>query len=209
MSITFLATSLLIVVMPGTGVLYVVSTGLTRGVRAALFAGLACTLGTLPHLILAVSGLAALLHATPVVFTVVTYLGVAYLIYLAWATWRDKTPLVTPPGATADATTSGPTAARVLRDGISMNLLNPKLTTFFLAFLPQFVRPDGPNPGLSMLGLGSIFVVLTAVVFAGYGIGAAAARERILTRPRVVQALRRIFALSFLALGAKLVLAGP
>lgn len=207
MSITFLLTSLLIVVMPGTGVLYVVSAGLNRGTRAALWAGLACTLGTLPHLIVAVSGLAALLHATPLVFTVVTSVGVAYLVYLAWATWRDKTPLVAPPGAATSAA-SPAKMSRVLRDGIAMNLLNPKLTTFFLAFLPQFVRPNGPHPGLTMLGLGLVFVVLTAVVFTGYGVGAAAARERIFTRPRVVQRLRRVFALSFLALGAKLALAG-
>ncbi len=200
MSLSFAITALVIVLMPGSGALFVVSTGLARGTRAAVLAALAATLGTLPHLLLAVSGLAALLHARPRVFTALTYAGVAYLLHLAWTTWRDRSSLAGDPAKVACA----PTTQQVLRTGIGVNLLNPKLTTFFVAFLPQFVPPDRPHPTLTMAGLGGIFVVMTYVVFIGYGLTAATLSTRVLGRPRVARWLRRVFALSFVALGARL-----
>lgn len=202
MSITFLCTALVIVLLPGSGSLYVVSAGLVRGRRAALLAAFAATIGTLPHLFLALSGLAALLHAQPRLYGSLTYLGAAYLLYLAWSTWRDRSPLTPAAGASPAA---APSTGHVLRGGVVVNLLNPKLTTFFVAFLPQFVPPDGPHPTLTMAGLGAVFIGMTYVVFVGYGLGADALRAQVLTRPRVERSLRRVFALSFMALGLRLV----
>ena len=128
---------------PGTGVIYTIAAGLARGARAGILAAFACTLGIIPHMLAAITGLAALLYASSVAFEVIKYAGVAYLLYLAWKTWRDRTPLSVEPD------TEPRSALRVIAAGILINLLNPKLTIFFFAFLPQFVHPDepaGPRP---------------------------------------------------------------
>ncbi|WP_244932026.1 LysE family translocator [Nocardioides sp. W7] len=197
MTWSFLLTALVICLAPGTGSLYTVAAGLTRGTRAGLLAAFACTLGTLPHLLAAITGLAALLHASGVAFQVVKYAGVAYLLWMAVATWRDT-------GALAFDEASPTSARTVIVSGITLNLLNPKLTIFFVAFLPQFV-PAGESGTLArMLGLSSVFVAMTFVTFAGYAVAAAALRDRVLTRPRVVGAMRKVFAGTFAALGARL-----
>lgn len=194
MSAAFLLTSLVIIATPGTGALYTISTGLGRGTRAALLAAFACTLGILPHLLAAITGLAAVLHASGVAFAVIKWLGVAYLLYMAWGTWRDRSEL------TVEAQPPLP-VAKVLASGVTLNLLNPKLTIFFFAFLPQFV-PTGDVS--QMLILSAVFMALTFVVFAAYGAFAAAMRDRVLRQPRVMEWMRRVFAGTFAALGARL-----
>lgn len=200
MSISFLLTALVIVITPGTGVLYVIATGVSRGVRASALASVACTLGIIPHLVAAVSGLAAVLAASPTAFEVVRWLGVGYLLYMAVMTWRDRSRLDADPNLTRR------TGRQVMRDGIVLNLLNPKLTTFFFAFLPQFVVPGSSHAALRMLLLGLVFMVMTLVVFVGYGLMASFVRERVLDRPAVVQWMRRVFAATFVALGVRLAL---
>jgi threonine/homoserine/homoserine lactone efflux protein len=195
---TFLLTALVIVATPGTGALYTIAAGLTRGTRAAVLAAFACTLGTVPHLAAAITGLAALLHASGVAFETVKYLGVAYLLWMAWSTWRDRGVLV------VDGAPKPGSARSVIFSGITLNLLNPKLTLFFFAFLPQFVPPSTPGATLRMLGLSAVFMAMTFVVFAVYGACAAYLRDRVLARPRLVQRLRRAFAMSFAALAARL-----
>ncbi|WP_148615898.1 LysE family translocator [Nocardioides rubriscoriae] len=198
MSLTFLLTSLVIVATPGTGALYTLAAGLTRGARTSVLAAFACTLGTIPHLVAAVTGLAALLHASGVAFAVVKYAGVAYLFWMAWATWRDT-------GALGVDDDRGPVSRRkVLTEGITLNLLNPKLTIFFFAFLPQFVPAGTPGALPRMLLLSGVFMAMTFVVFATYGIGAAGVRDRVLSRPQLVVRLRRTYAATFAALGARL-----
>ena len=196
MTLAFLLTSLVIVATPGTGALYTIAAGLTRGTRASLLAAFACTLGTVPHLVAAVTGLAALLHASGVAFAVVKYAGVAYLLWMAWSTWRDR-------GALAVDERGGTSVWGVIGSGITLNLLNPKLTIFFFAFLPQFV-PSGDGAVAAMLGLGTVFMALTFVVFAAYGAAAAALRDHVLTRPRVLDAIRRTFAATFALLAGRL-----
>jgi threonine/homoserine/homoserine lactone efflux protein len=196
----FLLTATVIVVTPGTGSLYTVATGLARGTRAALLAAVACTLGVLPHLLAAVTGLAALLHASGVAFAVLKYLGVAYLLWMAWATWRGRRePLELDGGERGSA-------GRVLASGVTLNLLNPKLTLFFFAFLPQFVPAGTPGAAGRMLLLGGVFAGLTLVVFAAYGALAAGLRARVLARPRLVERLRAAFAASFAVLAGRLAL---
>jgi threonine/homoserine/homoserine lactone efflux protein len=195
-SIEFLLTSLVVVATPGTGVLYTVAAGLSRGTRAGLVAAFGCTLGIFPHVLAAITGLAALLHASATAFQILKYLGVAYLIYLAWSTIREKRELTTEPEESS--------ATAVIVSAILINLLNPKLTIFFFAFLPQFVRPGEPDTVLRMAGLSAVFMALTFVIFAGYAAFAARVRDRVIARPRVLTWLRRTFAAAFIALAAKL-----
>lgn len=198
MSWAFLITSLVIVATPGTGALYTLAAGLARGARAGVLAAFAGTLGTIPHLVAAITGLAAVLHASGVAFSIIKYAGVAYLLYMAWATWRDK-------GALAVEGETRQTSWRsVIAAGITLNLLNPKLTIFFFAFLPQFVPAGEPGAIPRMLALSAVFMVMTFVVFAAYGVAAAALRDKVLSRPRLVQRIRRTFAATFVALSARL-----
>lgn len=197
---SFLLTALVICVTPGTGALFTLAAALGRGARAGVLAAFACTLGTLPHLLAAITGLAALLQASGVAFQVVKYAGVAYLLWMAWSTWRDT-------GALKIGADDAPASARtVIVSGIGVNLLNPKLTIFFFAFLPQFV-PAGSNSSLLwMLGLGGVFVAMTFLVFAGYALAAASVRHQVLARPRIVQRVRRTFAACFVLLSGRLAL---
>jgi threonine/homoserine/homoserine lactone efflux protein len=198
MSVAFLLTALVIVATPGTGALFTIAAGLARGTRAALLAAFACTLGTVPHLVAAVTGLAAVLHASGVAFAILKYLGVAYLLWMAWSTWRDT-------GALTVEDTPGTGSRRaVIVSGVTVNLLNPKLTIFFFAFLPQFVPASAPHATAQMLVLSTVFMAITFAVFAVYGATAALLRDRVLSRPRVVDRIRKTFAASFAVLGARL-----
>ncbi len=197
MSAEFLLTSLVVVATPGTGVLYTLAAGLTRGARASVVAALGCTLGIVPHMAAAITGVAALLHTSAVAFGVLKYLGVVYLLYMAWSTLRDK-------GALSVQENAPRSARQVIVSGVLINILNPKLTIFFFAFLPQFVSPAESNGVARMLLLSAVFMATTFVVFAVYGVFAAAVRDQIVSRPKVIAWMRRIFAGSFVALGARL-----
>ncbi|SEO49831.1 LysE family translocator [Actinacidiphila rubida] len=201
MSITFLLTTLVVVVTPGTGVVYTLAAALAHGRRAGLVAAAGCTLGIVPHLALTITGLAALLHGSALLFGLIRYLGAAYLLYMAFAVLRDKDALTVPDEAEARP------ASRVVASAVLVNLLNPKLTMFFVAFLPQFVARDRPGATVCMLQLGLVFMALTFAVFAAYGWCAGAVRGRLLDRPRVVTGVRRTFALCFVGLGARLAVA--
>ena len=200
MSIEFLLTTLVIVASPGTGVVYTLAAGLSRGWRASVLAAFACTLGIVPHLIAALTGLAALLHASALAFEIVKYLGVAYLLYMAWQSLRENGALKVEAGADQRS------SLRIVIDGVLVNILNPKLSIFFVAFLPQFISPGDPSPLLAMLELSGVFMAMTFVIFAVYGIFAAAMRERVVSSPSVMAWMRRTFAAAFVMLGARLAL---
>ncbi len=201
MGIDFLITSLIVVVSPGTGVLYTLAAGLSRGSRASVVAAFGCTLGIVPHMAAAITGLAALLHASALAFQTLKYLGVAYLLYMAWHTLRER-------GALRVEPETGPrSASQVIVSAILINLLNPKLSIFFFAFLPQFVSAREPHPLARMFELSAVFMLLTFVVFVGYGLFAARIRNHVISRPRVLTWMRRAFAGAFVALGAKLAFA--
>ena len=200
-SIEFLITSLIVVVSPGTGVLYTLATGLSRGSRASVVAAFGCTLGIVPHMAAAIMGLAALLHTSALAFHTLKYLGVAYLLYMAWAALREHGALRVEPQVGARS------AVQVIVAAILLNILNPKLSIFFLAFLPQFVDAAEPQPLARMLTLSAVFMLMTFVVFVGYGLFAASIRSHVISRPRVLTWMRRTFAAAFVALGARLALA--
>ena len=197
MSTEFLLTTLIVVATPGTGVLYTLAASLSRGARASIVAAVGCTLGIVPHMLAAITGLAALLHASALAFEILKYAGVAYLVYMAWTTLRDDSAL--------NVAESTPVSDRkVIVSGILINILNPKLTIFFFAFLPQFVRSTDANASLHMLGLSAVFMLVTFAVFVLYGLFAAAVRNHIISRPRVMTWLRRVFAGAFVALAGRL-----
>ena len=198
MSVTFLLTALVIVALPGTGALITISAGLSHGARAGVIAALGCTLGIVPHLIAAVTGTAALLRASGVAFDGIRILGILYLGYMAWSTWRDHSALTV-----ADDEPQR-RALRVIRSAVLANLLNPKLTVFFFAFLPQFVPARSPHQVQRLLILSAVFMAMTFVVFVVYGLLSAVMRRHVIERPQVVQRLRRLFAASFVGLAAKL-----
>jgi threonine/homoserine/homoserine lactone efflux protein len=201
MSPEFLITSLVIALAPGTGVLYTLAAGLSRGARAGVIAAFGCTLGIVPHMAAAVFGLAALLHASAVAFQTLKYLGVAYLLYMAWSAIRETGTLQ------VNGDPAPHSALRVIVTAVLINLLNPKLSVFFFAFLPQFVSAADTQPVARMLELSGVFMLLTFVVFVGYGALAASVRRHVVARPRVLAWMRRSVAAAFVALGVKLALA--
>ena len=196
----FILTSLIIIASPGTGVLFTLAAGLSRGSRASIVAAFGCTLGIVPHMAAAILGLAALLHASALAFQALKYAGVAYLLYMAWGALREHGAFEIKREVDARS------AIEVTVTAILINILNPKLSIFFLAFLPQFVRHDEASPLASMLMLSAAFMLMTFVVFVVYGLFAAAVRDHVITRPRVLAWMRRTFAAAFVALGAKLAL---
>lgn len=201
MSWEFLITSFIVVVSPGTGVLYTLAAGLSRGSRASIVAAFGSTLGIVPHIAAAILGLAAILHTSALAFQIFKYLGVAYLLYMAWSTLRERGALK------VEQDISPRSALQVTVTGVLINILNPKLSIFFLAFLPQFVTGTESNPLAHMLSLSGVFMLMTFVVFVGYGLFAAAIRDHVISRPRVLTWMRRSFAAAFAALGAKLAVA--
>jgi threonine/homoserine/homoserine lactone efflux protein len=201
MSLSFLLTSLIVIASPGTGVLYTLAAALTRGSRASIAAAFGCTLGIVPSMVAAMLGLAAIMHTSALAFATLKYCGVAYLLYMAWQALREQGALAV--DARVDARSTG----RVIVTGFLINILNPKLSIFFLAFLPQFIAAGEAHPMLRMLQLSGAFMAMTFAVFALYGLFAASVRDRIVTRPKVMTWLRRGFAAGFAALGARLAFA--
>ena len=202
MSVEFLVTSFIIIVSPGTGVLYTLAIGLSRGSRASVVAAFGCTLGIVPHMAAAILGLAALLHTSALAFQTFKYVGVGYLLYMAWQALRERGTLK------VEKEVGARSAAQLTVTAILINILNPKLSIFFLAFLPQFISVNESHPLPRMLILSGVFMLMTFVVFVGYGLFAASIRDRIISRPRVLTWMRRTFAAAFVALGAKLAFSG-
>jgi threonine/homoserine/homoserine lactone efflux protein len=201
MSLSFLLTSLIVVASPGTGVLYTLAAALTKESRASIAAAFGCMLGILPHLAAAMLGLAAVLHASAMAFAALKWCGVVYLLYMAWQTLREQGALA------VDTRLEARSSRRVIVTGFLINILNPKLSIFFLAFLPQFISADDGHPMVRMLELSGAFMAMTLVVFVLYGLFAAGVRDRVISRPKVMRWLRRAFAGGFAVLGARLAFA--
>jgi len=198
-SLEFLLTTVVVVATPGTGVLYTLAAGLSRGARASVVAAAGCTLGIVPHMVAALTGLAALLHTSALAFEVLRYVGVAYLLFMAWSTLREG-------GALAVQASAPRSDVKVVVSGVLVNILNPKLTLFFFAFLPQFVSPGEASASLRMVELSAVFMAVTLAVFVLYGLLAAGLREQVVSRPRVIAWVRRVFGAAFLALAGRLAL---
>ncbi len=194
----FLITSFIVVLIPGTGVLYTVSTGLTKGWKASIFAALGCTVGIIPHLVASVFGLAAILHTSAVAFQLLKILGVLYLIYLAWGMWKESGSLQFENSYREQRYT------KIALRAVIINILNPKLSIFFLAFLPQFVPSSATSPVSYMLLLSAIFMLMTLIIFIGYGILANQVRHYVSQSPKMVRGIQRLFSGLFVVMGFKL-----
>ena len=200
MSIEFLLTTLIVTIAPGTGVLYTLAVGLTDGAKAGIAAAFGCTLGILPSILACMFGVAALLHTSALAFQILKYAGVAYLLCLAWQTIKNSESLdVTIKEKNADYW-------RIARKGTLINILNPKLTIFFLAFLPQFIPASAGNPSLIIAVHGAVFMVITFLVFVLYGLFASKIRRYLQSTPKVVRGIQYGIAATFAGLGLKLAL---
>ncbi len=200
MSSEFLITSLIVVISPGTGALYTIATGLGSGVKQSLIAAVGCTLGIIPHMLAAITGLAAIFHTSAAAFGIIKFLGVIWLLYMAWITLKQNGPLQ------IESTNETATPLKVIVHAVLINLLNPKLSLFFLAFLPQFISTETASPTYDMLILSGIFMLMTLLIFMLYGVFSSFMRGHILSRPKVMKILRASFSLSFIGLGIKLIL---
>nr|WP_202932222.1 LysE family translocator [Kocuria indica] len=192
-------TSIIVTATPGTGALFTIAAGLARGVKAGMVAAIGCTLGIVPHMVVALSGAAALLTHSPVAFNAVKWLGVIYLLYMAWGTWRQT-------GVFAPEEEGKPTPSmgKTIGSAILVNLLNPKLTLFFFVFLPLFVDPSAEGALGQMLILGAAFMAVTLAIFAVYGYCAAWLRKYVVGKPTVMRWIGRVFAITFVALAIML-----
>lgn len=197
-SFEFLITSLIVVLIPGTGVIFTISTGLVQGRKASVYAALGCTAGIIPHLLATIFGLAAIMHTSALAFEVLKFAGVLYLFYLAVMTWKDKS------GFEAQSLPTRSSALSLATKAFLLNILNPKLTIFFLAFLPQFVKPETTSPLGDMLVLSAVFMLMTFVVFVIYGLLAHGFRHSVMESRRVQMWLQKGFALTFAGLGVQL-----
>ncbi|MCB2179883.1 LysE family translocator [bacterium] len=196
----FLLASIVVVLVPGTGVIYTVTTGLKLGWKASLLAAIGCTLGIVPHMIASILGLSALLNMSAHIFAAIKFAGSAYLLYLAWTMWREA-------GTLAFSDKDGETSAgKIILKAIAINLLNPKLTMFFFAFLPLFVSENSTTPTWEMILLSGAFMALTLIVFVLYGILASNVREVLLNSTGLVKRIQRAFAIVLAGFAVKLAL---
>jgi len=200
MNTEFLITSLIVVLLPGTGVIYTISTGLFQGARASLFAALGCTVGIIPSLLACILGLATIMHTSALLFQIVKFAGAGYLLYLAWGMWKDTGSLA------LNENTEKVSMLQISSRGFLINILNPKLSVFFLAFLPQFIPAQAETPFINMLILGFVFMVMTLIVFISYGLLANSVSSYIVNSPRLMKYVQRSFSATFAMLGAKLAL---
>lgn len=196
----FVVTSIAVILMPGPAMLFVISNGLTRGPKASVSAAFGTTTGVFFHMFCAAFGLAVILKTSAMAFAIVKFAGAAYLVYLAAKTILGKEALVDPLGQSPKSGNS------IFWQGIFINILNPKLSIFFLAFLPQFIDPKLTSTTSQTLILGTIFIVMTSILFICYGLFASLLRRKVLNSPRILKTLKWCFASVFMALGVKLAL---
>jgi threonine/homoserine/homoserine lactone efflux protein len=199
-STEFLLTSLVVVLIPGTGVIYTISTGLAHRWKASIVAALGCTAGILPHLTASILGLSAILNMSAQMFQAIKFAGTFYLLYLAWSMWQDTGSFK------FDQSAPKMNAYQIIVKGILINILNPKLTIFFFSFLPLFISPEAVSPTRQMIVLSAVFMGMTFVIFALYGILASGVSTRLLNSPKATRRMQRSFALIFAGLAAKLAL---
>ncbi|GLQ75725.1 LysE family translocator [Vibrio penaeicida] len=200
-SMEFLLTTLIVVLIPGTGVIFTISVGLFQGRRASMAAAFGCTLGIIPALLACVLGLSAILHTSALAFQIIKYAGAAYLLYLAWGMWRASNE-----GKMTFSKTENSSFRTVSTQAFLLNILNPKLSLFFLAFLPQFIPSNTEATLFSMLVLGGIFMLMTFVVFVAYGLLAHQVSQYVTQSKRAIALIQKVFSASFAGLGAKLAL---
>jgi len=191
----FIAAALVLLITPGPAVLYIVARSIDQGRRAGLVSMLGVHAGTLVHVAAAAAGLSALLAASAMAFSVVKYLGAAYLIFLGVRRLLDRTTSVT------SRRPERRHLRRAFLDGVVVNVLNPKTALFFLAFLPQFIMTARGDVGAQVLGLGLLFVGLGVITDGLYAVGAGTAAHWLRGNPRLVRSERWVSGSMYIGLG--------
>ena len=197
--VLFSLASLVLIFTPGPDIIYVLTRGVAQGRSAALAAAMGFSLGNIGHTLLAVCGLSAVLASSAAAFTLVKAAGGVYLIYLGYKLWTAD------PALTLSGQGEHKTSRVIFRQSVLANLLNPKVAVFFLAFFPQFVRPDQGRPALQMLVLGLTFVVLTMLGFGLVAVGAGALNARLAARPSLSARLHKGAGAILMLLGLRLI----
>lgn len=197
-SSAFLLTSLIVVLIPGTGALYTVSNGLMGSRKNAIMAAIGCTLGIVPHLLASMLGLSAIMHMGATIFQIIKYIGVIYLLFLAWNMWNDKE------GLSVEENSEKNSKFKIIGRAILINLLNPKLTIFFFSFLPQFIDQKNGSITLQMAILSAIFMIITLIVFMIYGIFANMFKRFLVNSPKIKRGMSQTFAMMFAGMAIKL-----
>ena len=197
-SLQFFITSFVVVLLPGTGVIYTISTGIIHKTKYGIYAAIGCTLGIIPHLLACILGLSAIMNMSARIYSLLKILGVLYLLYLAIKTWKYA--------GCSDFSTSNVRKDKleIIRKGIIINLLNPKLTLFFLSFLPQFIPSTSNNIAIPMIHLSIVFMVMTLLVFILYGVLAGSISAVVRKRKRIMRNIERCFSIIFASLAIKL-----
>ena len=199
MGYEFLLTSLIVLLLPGAGVIFTVSTGLFEGWGASIATAFGCA-GIVPHLLVSSLGLSTLLHTSALAFQVIRLVGALYLLFLAWTMCWETGSL-----QFSAEQVKNRKLASVVWKAILVNLLNPKLSVFFLSFLPLFIVPSSSSPTMQFLKLSAVFMLMTLGIFILYGLFAHAVSGYLIRSTLWRVWLQRGFAVIFAGLGAKLV----
>jgi len=194
----FLLSSLVVILIPGTGAVYTINTGLILKQRASIAAAIGCTLGIVPHILASILGLSALLNMSAQVFSVLKMAGSMYLLYLAWNMWREAGTLK------INKKSAETSPMQIIIKAIAINLLNPKLTIFFFAFLPLFISKNSSSPTMEMMTLSAVFMGMTFIVFALYGILASGISAYMINSSKAVTRFQQVFAVILAAFAVKL-----
>jgi len=197
-SLEYIIAALLVILVPGTGVIYTIGIALVNNFSQVVFAALGCTLSITPHLLATVFGVSAILHTSTVLFTVLKFFGVMYLLYIAYCMYKDKGILEI---KNENKLVSN---YQVFKNGFLLNVLNPKLSIFFLAFIPQFISNTSTTPMLDMFIMGIIFMILTLLVFLIYGAFAGMIKNKVVQSKTILRNTQKCFALIFSVLAYKL-----
>jgi threonine/homoserine/homoserine lactone efflux protein len=196
----FLVASALLTIAPGPDIIYVLTRGVTQGKKAGIAAALGFASGCIFHTLLAAVGIAALIRSSELAFNLVRYAGAAYLMWIGIQALRHRASFSV--GAAGEARG----LATIYRQSVIGNMLNPKVTLFFLAFLPQFVSTQAGHVGLQMALLGAIFMVETVVIFGAVAIFAGWIGAWMRRKPAIGERLNVFAGLTFIALGIRVAL---
>lgn len=197
----FIITSFLLCIAPGPDNIYVLTQGMTKSKKAAIITTLGLCTGLIIHTSAAAFGISMIFKTSQIAFDIVKYLGVIYLLYIAYQVYKHRNePL------NLDTKASKKDLKALYFKGFLMNILNPKVSIFFLAFLPQFVSVQNGNVPLQMIILGLIFMGLTIILFSLIGIAGNLLSEKLLNNPKIVKYMNILTSFVLVSLGLKLAL---
>jgi len=198
----FIVASFILCLIPGPDNIYVLTQGMTKSKKAAFITALGLTTGLIVHTSAAAFGISVIFQTSEVAFNLVKYVGAAYLIYIAYQAFIHRNePL------DLSVQNSTKELKKLFFKGFVMNILNPKVSIFFLAFLPQFVTPENGNIPLQMIVLGLVFMALTIIVFSAIGVAGNMLSAKLIEKPSIVKYMNILTSLVLVALGLKLAFA--